>query len=145
MKNSIDAGLTQRRSGGVRMQKHVSRGHRSWVVLVVGLAPLVCVPLAGAATPGMRDVVLVGNAASGTVSFLDGHTWQNLGSINVTPEPISPAQEPFYDEFNQQEGGVRAVDDAIASPDGTTLYVSRANRGDVAAFDLVSHQLLGKT
>jgi DNA-binding beta-propeller fold protein YncE len=97
------------------------------------------------ATAGLRDVVLVGNAASGTVSFLDGHTWQNLGSINVTPDPISPFQQPFWNFFNQQEGGPRAVDDAIASPDGTRLYVSRANRGDVAAFDLVTHQLLWRT
>jgi DNA-binding beta-propeller fold protein YncE len=115
------------------------------VLFVLGLVSLVWVQQAGAATSGMRDVVLVGNAASGTVSFLDGHTWQNLGSINVTSDPISPAQQPYWDFFNQHEGGPRSVDDAIASPDGTTLYVSRANRGDVAAFDLVSHQLLWKT
>jgi DNA-binding beta-propeller fold protein YncE len=127
------------------MRTHLRRGYRSWVVLLAGLAQLVCVPLAGAATPGMRDVVLVGNAASGTVSFLDGHTWQNLGSINVTPDPISPSQQQQWDFFNQQEGGPRSVDDAIASPDGTKLYVSRANRGDVAAFDMVSHQMLWKT
>jgi DNA-binding beta-propeller fold protein YncE len=92
-----------------------------------------------AATGGMRDVVVVGNSAAGTVSFLDGHTWRNLGSLNVTPDPISPVQLPWWTLFNQQEGGPRAVDDAIASPDGTKLYVSRANRGDVAAFDLLSH------
>jgi DNA-binding beta-propeller fold protein YncE len=93
----------------------------------------------------MRDVVLVGNAAAGTVSFLDGHTWRNLGSINVTPDPISPSQLPWWNLFNQAEGGPRSVDDAIASPDGTKLYVSRANRGDVASFDLVSHQKLWTT
>jgi hypothetical protein len=109
------------------------------------LASLAVVANAGAAPPGMRDVVLVGNAAAGTVSFLDGHTWQNLGSINVTPDPISPAQQPFYDQFNQQEGGPRQVDDAIASPDGAKMYVSRANRGDVAAFDLTTHQMLWRT
>lgn len=127
------------------MQKRLRRSYRVCVLFVLAVAGFAWAPSAGAAPAGMRDVVLVGNAASGTVSFLDGHTWQNLGSINVTPDPISPAQQPFYDQFNQQEGGVRVVDDAIASPDGTTLYVSRANRGDVAAFDLVSHQLLWKT
>ena len=118
---------------------------RVCLLFLLGVASVVSVPLARAAAPGMRDVVLVGNAASGTVSVLDGHTWQNLGSINVTPDPISPAQQPLWDFFNQQEGGPRSVDDAIASPDGTKLYVSRANRGDVAAFDFVSHQLLWKT
>jgi DNA-binding beta-propeller fold protein YncE len=128
------------------MQKRLEQAHRVCVLLVLAMAAsLVWVAPAGAATAGMRDVVLVGNAASGTVSFLDGHTWQNLGSINVTQDPISPVQQPFWDFFNQQEGGQRSVDDAIASPDGTKLYVSRANRGDVAAFDLVSHQLLWTT
>lgn len=127
------------------MRKRLRRGYLSLVMLLVGLASGVCAPQAVAAVPGMRDVVLVGNAASGTVSFLDGHTWQNLGSINVTPDPISPAQQQQWDFFNQQEGGPRSVDDAIASHDGMTLYVSRANRGDVAAFDLLSHQLLWKT
>ena len=75
------------------MRKRLRRGYLSLVMLLVGLASGVCAPQAVAAVPGMRDVVLVGNAASGTVSFLDGHTWQNLGSINVTPDPISPAQQ----------------------------------------------------
>jgi DNA-binding beta-propeller fold protein YncE len=115
-------------------------------VSFVMLLSLVWAAGANAAPPGMRDVVLVGNAASGTVTMLDGHApWTNLGYINVTPDPVSPTQQQQYDFFNSQEGGVRAVDDAIASPDGTTLYVSRANRGDVAAFNLLSHQMLWRT
>jgi DNA-binding beta-propeller fold protein YncE len=78
--------------------------------------------------------------------MLDGHApWTNLGYINVTPDPVSPTQQQQYDFFNSQEGGVRAVDDAIASPAGTKLYVSRANRGDVAAFNLVNHRMLWRT
>src|SRR2546423_1793263 len=128
------------------MQMHLERASRVCALFLFAVvASLAWVAQAGAATAGMRDVALVGNAAAGTVSFLDGHTWQNLGSINVTSDPISPAQQPLWDFFNQQEGGPRSVDDAIASPDGTKLYVSRANRGDVAAFDLVSHELLWKT
>src|SRR5207248_2038907 len=130
----------------VGMQKCLARAYRLCLLSVLAAAAsLAWVAHAGAATASMRDVVLIGNAASGTVSFLDGHTWQNLGSINVTPDPISAAQQPYWDFFNQQEGGPRSVDDAIASPDGTRLYVSRANRGDVAAFDMVSHQMLWKT
>jgi DNA-binding beta-propeller fold protein YncE len=128
------------------MQEHLERVLRTFgLSLLAVVASLAWVANAEAATAGNRDVVLVGNAASGTVSFLDGHTWQNLGSINVTPDPINPIQQPFWDLFNQNEGGPRSVDDAIASPDGTKLYVSRANRGDVAAFDLVSHRMLWDT
>jgi YVTN family beta-propeller protein len=97
---------------------------------------------AGAGAESMRDVVLVGNAAGGTVTFLDGRTWQNLGSVTVVPGSLALSQQLFAPVFNQAEGGARYVDDAIASPDGRTLYVSRANLGDVAAFDLETHQLL---
>jgi DNA-binding beta-propeller fold protein YncE len=125
------------------------RGSRAISLLALTLAMLVSltwIANAQAAPRGMRDVVLVGNAASGTVSLLDGHApWTNLGYINVTPDPVSPTQQQQYDFFNSQEGGVRAVDDAVASPDGKTLYVSRANRGDVAAFSMVKHQMLWRT
>ncbi|HZP51369.1 YncE family protein, partial [Actinocrinis sp.] len=42
-------------------------------------------------------------------------------------------------------GGTRYVDDMTVSPDGTTLYVSRANLDDVAAFDLATHQMLWRS
>src|SRR5205807_9074503 len=43
--------------------------------------------------------------------------------------------------------GQRFVDDVFVSPDGTKLYVSRSNLGDVAAFDLASagHPMLWRT
>ncbi|NUR26560.1 MAG: YncE family protein, partial [Catenulispora sp.] len=43
------------------------------------------------------------------------------------------------------EGGDRFVDDATISPDGRTLYVSRGNLDDVAAFDLATHAELWHT
>jgi DNA-binding beta-propeller fold protein YncE len=42
-------------------------------------------------------------------------------------------------------GGTRYVDDMTVSPDGKTLYVSRANLDDVAAFDLATHAELWHT
>src|SRR5262249_38148262 len=38
------------------------------------------------AVDATHDVVLVGNSAAGTVSFLDGHSFANLGSVNVIPD-----------------------------------------------------------
>ena len=38
-----------------------------------------------AASP-MHDVLLVGNSVSGTVSFVDGDTYENLGSVDVVPD-----------------------------------------------------------
>ena len=136
-------------AGGRPLTCRGHRGLRAISLLAVSLAMLVSLTWiadAKAAPPSMRDVVLVGNAASGTVTFLDGHApWTNLGYINVTPDPVSPSQQQQYDFFNSQEGGVRAVDDAIASPNGKKLYVSRANRGDVAAFNLLNHKMLWRT
>jgi len=47
----------------------------------------------------------------------------------------------------EPSGGDRFVDDVFVSPDGATLYVSRSNLGDVAAFDLTraDHAQLWRT
>lgn len=109
-------------------------------------------PPAAADSGSLADVLMIGNAVSGTVSFIDGHTFQNLGSFNIVPDlqqrlaSFTPAQWINYGLANADEatvdpavGGTRYVDDMTVSPDGKTLYVSRANLDDVAAFDLATH------
>jgi DNA-binding beta-propeller fold protein YncE len=110
---------------------------------------------AATAPAGLRDVVLVGNSVAGSVSFLDGHTFANLGSVNVIPDlaqrlaAMNPIERAAYALVRQQEGGDRFADDVYLSPDGRTLYVSRGNLDDVVAFDLASrtmrwrHQVAG--
>jgi YVTN family beta-propeller protein len=116
-----------------------------------------------AATPGLRDVLLVGNSVSGTVSFIDPQTFENLGSVNVYPDKLemgfliyaNPIRAVAYTVVKNQQllhhfepgGGDRFVDDVFLSPDGRTLYVSRSNLGDVAAFDLTKprHPRLWRT
>jgi len=96
----------------------------------------------------LRDVVLIANSVGGTVSFLDGTTFANLGSINVIPDlaerlaAMNPFERAGYEIVKQQEGGDRFVDDLLPSPDGRVLYISRANLSDVVAFDLVSHRII---
>jgi len=96
----------------------------------------------------LRDVVLIANSVGGTVSFLDGTTFANLGSINVIPDlaerlaAMNPLERAGYEIVKQQEGGDRFVDDLLPSPDGRVLYISRANLSDVVAFDLVSHRII---
>ena len=100
----------------------------------------------------MHDVLLVGNSVAGTVSFLDAHTFENLGSVDVIPDfdevmtlinadvvraiayPVVKRAQLLH-HFEPADGD-RFVDDLFVSPDGRTLYVSRSNLGDVAAFDL---------
>ena len=107
----------------------------------------------GTHTPtGMRDVLLVGNSVAGTVSFIDALTLENLGSVNVIPDfdevmglialdlvrfvayPVVQRAQLLH--HFEPANGERFVDDVFVSPDGTVLYVSRSNLGDVAAFDL---------
>ncbi|ACU72196.1 conserved hypothetical protein [Catenulispora acidiphila DSM 44928] len=108
---------------------------------------LTAAPRASAAAGGLRDVLVVGNSQAGTVSVIDGHTFANLGSINVIPDLsqrmleiyVNPIWLAGYETVRAVEGGDRYVDDATVSPDGRTLYVSRGNLDDVAAFDLTTH------
>ena len=105
---------------------------------------------AQAADP-LRSVMLIGNSASGTVSFLDGRTYRNLGSLNVTADAqkvidaMNPVERVAFETTRSIEGGVRYVDDAFTSPDGKTLYVSRGLLQDVAAFDIATGKQLWRT
>ncbi|WP_214411275.1 YncE family protein [Sphaerisporangium fuscum] len=116
--------------------------------LVASISGFALVGAAPVRADGGRDVVLVGNSASGTVSFLDGRTFQNLGSFNVIPDlkqrldAMNVVQRAAYEVVKQQEGGDRFADDVYVSPDGRSLYVSRGNLDDVAAFDIASGQML---
>ena len=111
----------------------------------------------------MRDVLLVGNSVSGTVSLVDAHSFENLGSVNVIADFDEVKAAIDADGFRsavyptvkaaqlihhfEPSGGDRFVDDLFVSPDGTVLYVSRSNLGDVAAFDLTKpgHPRLWRT
>lgn len=111
---------------------------------------------ATSAADDMRDVLLVGNSVSGNVTFIDAQTFQNLGSVNVIPDYRrmmariywNPVRAIAYTVIKNRQllhhfepsDGDRFVDDVFASPDGTVLYVSRSNLGDVAAFDLTDRR-----
>jgi DNA-binding beta-propeller fold protein YncE len=118
-----------------------------WAVL----AAVVLAPAGGSAAT--RDVVLVGNAFSGTVSFLDASTHANLGSLNIAPDLatrkfllfLNPITLAGYQVVKSQKGGENYVDDVALSADGRTLYVSRGILEDVAAFNLVTKKMIWRT
>ncbi|MDX6315026.1 MAG: hypothetical protein QOF44_4490, partial [Streptomyces sp.] len=115
-------------------------------LLLAGLAPA-----AAADTGSLRDVVLVGNSSDGTVTLLDGHTFENLGSINVIPDKQALFdswdifRKALHDIIVSQTQGEHYVDDAHLSPDGRTVYVSRGTLGDAAAFDVATGKELWRT
>lgn len=132
------------RDGLLRLSGMSSHPRRATAVAAASLLAATMAAGPRASADDLRDVVLIGNSASGTVSFLDGHTFQNLGSLNIIPDlqerlnSMTIAQRAAYELVKQQEGGDRFADDVYLSPDGRTLYVSRGNLDDVAAFDIAS-------
>lgn len=104
----------------------------------------------GGSSAATKDVVTVGNAFAGTVSFLDGTTFANLGSINIAPDRASrrltlllnPITLIGFNVVKNTKGGENYVDDVATSLDGKTLYVSRGILEDVAAFDIKTKTML---
>ena len=120
-----------------------------FLALTALVATLLCATAAGAA--GKRDVVLVANAEGGTVSIVDAQRFAVLRTIDVLPDgeraevgSDDPAQALLGQRIVEAAGGRNFAQDQDLSPDGRTLYVSRGHRGDVAAFDLASGELLWK-
>lgn len=94
--------------------------------------------------------MLVANAEGGTVDLVDPGRLRVLRTIDVLPDGSEPglADAPAHALLGQQiveaAGGKNYAQDQDVSPDGRILYVSRGHRGDVAAFDIRSGDLLWK-
>lgn len=135
-----------RRHRSVAARTRLRRG--AITAALLGVAGLGVMPAAGSAAT--RDVVVVGNAFAGTVSFLDGSTFQNLGSFNAVPDLASrkaalllnPVSLVGWNVVKSQKGGENYIDDVALSPDGKRLYVSRGILEDVAAFDIQTKKML---
>lgn len=109
-------------------------------------------PATDAAT---RPVLVVSNNWSGTVDFIDPHTFERLMRLNVIPDKTErinaimakPDQLAYFLAINLLigEGHHQYADDAFTSPDGRYLYVSRPSFADVVAFDLTTRKMVWRT
>lgn len=134
--------------------RKASAGRRNTAtkLLLAALTVALTVMALGAtsASAATKNVMVIGNAESGTVSFLDGTTYNNLGSFNAVPDLawrktvifVNPITLVGWEVVKGQKGGERLVDDVAMSPDGTKLYVSRGMLMDTAAFDLKTKKML---
>jgi YVTN family beta-propeller protein len=117
------------------------------------VATLSAGPLSGTASAqdARRELVLVGNNDAGTVSFIDAVTFVRLFDVDIIPDlqqrlaEMTPVERVEYELVRAQMGGDKYVDDVAVSPDGRTLYVSRSNLADAAAFDIRTRRLLWRT
>ena len=114
--------------------------------LLAALAAALVLP----ATASAREVVVVANAEGGTVSIVDAKRLRVLREIDVLPDgkqttfEDDPAHALFGQQIVEAAGGPNFAQDVDLAPDGRTLYVSRGHRGDVAAFDIATGELLWK-
>ena len=98
-------------------------------------------------TKEMVEVAVVANALEGSVSLIDLETLRVAKTLSIIPDGPRPnlLQDPaqfFGQPILERTGGLNYAQDTDVSSDGLTLYVSRGNRGDVAAFDLKSGERL---
>ncbi|WP_354644114.1 YncE family protein [Kitasatospora camelliae] len=104
--------------------------------------------LTATAATDLRDVLLVGNGQGGTVSFIDGHGFTNLGSFDAVPDleqrvaEMNLVERAAYEIVNAAQGYRKLVDDIALGPDGRTLYVSRGALSDAVAFDIPTRTML---
>lgn len=119
--------------------------------LVVVAATAVTAAPPAPAPAGTRPVVFVANAEGGTVSLVDATSFRVLKTLDVLPDgpqaqlgEDDPVQALAGQRVVEAAGGENWAQDQDLSPDGRTLYVSRGHRGDVAAFDVASGEMLWK-
>ena len=125
---------------------------RSLVALAAAALVLTAAPSQSAPPAATRPVVFVANAEGGTVSLVDARSFRVLKTLDVLPDgenatlgEDAASQALLGQRVVEAAGGLNYAQDQDLSPDGRTLYVSRGHRGDVAAFDLASGDLVWKT
>jgi DNA-binding beta-propeller fold protein YncE len=97
------------------------------------------------------DVVFIANSKGGTVSIVDATTFEHIRDVDIVPDgkQAGATAEPVQGTAGQRAveafAGENYAQDLNVSPDGRTLYVSRGHRGDVAAFDIATGELLWNT
>ncbi len=121
-----------------------------------GRVALACVALlAGTASnpafaQSAKKILVVGDSAGGTLSFVDETSLNRLGYVNAIPDlkerlaEMDIIRRATYEVAKATKGGDRFVDDIAVSLDGKTVFISRSNLSDVIAIDLSSpdHRIL---
>ena len=108
-----------------------------------------------AASPQLRDVVVVGSNWDGTAEVFDPQTFAVLKRIDVVPDRAERVAE-IESSFMRRtmfalirerigEGHDQLVDDMFTSHDGRFLYASRPSFADVVAIDMTTGKIAWRT
>ncbi len=108
---------------------------RKRIATVAAIVALFMLQSSAPAQSASVEIALVANSQDATIALLNVATRSIVGRIDVNPGRVK-ASGPGAPNYAQ---------DTDVSPDGKTLYVSRAYMGDVAAFDMITGTLLWNT
>lgn len=129
------------------------RRTRTVCVLAAALALTVIAPAAAAdaagSSPGLREVLFVGNNWDGTADVLESAgDFSRIGRIDVVPDKdermaeinADPVHWIYFMAIRNSvgEGHDQFVDDMYSTPDGTSVVVSRPSFADVVSLDLAT-------
>ncbi|MFR9749510.1 YncE family protein [Nocardia sp. 004] len=104
------------------------------------------------ATPGLQEVLLVGNNWEGTADIIHSTgDFAKIGRINLIPDKGERLREIYHDPLRLAyffgirhtvgEGHDQYVDDMYTTPDGAAIVVSRPSFADVASIDTATGEL----
>ncbi|AQL44307.1 hypothetical protein BV210_16990 [Halorientalis sp. IM1011] len=107
-------------------------------------------PTAAAQSGNTREVLVVGCQGTGTITLADANTYEHIEDFDSSPgkdsppitDPIKKIAKPIVDSVAGRENVCEHIN---VSPDGETLYVSRANLGDTVAIDMESREIQWRT
>ncbi|MEQ1692459.1 MAG: hypothetical protein ABMA00_14310, partial [Gemmatimonas sp.] len=108
---------------------------RVLIAIASALVVLSARPAPPPSQPASVEIALIANSGDATIALLNVATRSIVGRIDINPARTK----------GSGPGAANYAQDTDVSPDGKTLYVSRAYLGDVAAFDLASGALLWRT
>ncbi|WP_309055956.1 YncE family protein [Streptomyces sp.] len=130
--------------------RRASRVRRAGGLLAAALALLAASGGTGAATPApaaLREVMFVGNNWDGTADVIAARgDFHRIGRVDVIPDKeerlreiyLNPVKLAFFLGVRNGpgEGHDQFVDDMYATPDGSSMVVSRPSFADVVSIDL---------
>ncbi len=154
---TTERGGTANRTDRERTEREASpAGHTSRRRVMAGsgaalaTAALGGVPTAAAQSGDTRQVLVVGCQGTGTITLADAKTYEHIEDFDSSPgedsppltDPIKKIAKPIIDSV---AGRANVCEHVNVSPDGETLYVSRANLGDTVAIDMATREIEWRT
>jgi DNA-binding beta-propeller fold protein YncE len=123
--------------------------------VAAALALLAAAPASAAtadASPGLREVLFVGNNWDGTADVIEpSGDFARIGRINVVPDKAQrmaeinadPVRWIYFQAIRNSvgEGHDQFVDDMYSTPDGKSVVVSRPSFADVVSLDLATGKI----